>query len=145
MNNYYFTFGQDHHTIDDYPMKDHWVRVVAADYVRAREIFVMQFSSLQMPRQDKWAFQYEEKDFNKEFFPKGEYQMIADIRAEQTKENQWWGYQHINGKLQAKVYYDWKDITLAEISPFVAQVVYPFLARDREHALAFIQQQVKNH
>lgn len=141
MNNYYFTFGQDHHTKDGYPMKDHWVRVVAQEYGRARQLFILEFSSQVMPVQDKWAFQYEESDFKREYYPKGEYVVIADIRK---KQPEWWGYEHINGTLQAKGYYDERDITEAESSPFVAQVVYPFLASDRNEAVAFIKQQIKN-
>jgi hypothetical protein len=143
MKNYYFTFGQNHCLTDGYSMCDHWVRVRAKDYTRARELFVKEFSSLYMPAVDKWAFQYEEEGFKKDYFPKGEYQFIADIRGDQNKI-EWWGYEHISGTLQAKPYYNSLDITEAESSSFVAQVVYPFLATDREDALKFIEQQVKN-
>lgn len=141
MKNYYFTFGQDHHTIDGYPMKDYWVRVAADDASKARLLFISEFSSITMPATDKWAFQYDEKDFNKEYFPKGEYQFIADLRQDQPH---WWGYEHVSGTLQAKPFYTQLDLTEAESSPFVAQVVYPFLANSRDEALEYIKKQVKN-
>ena len=141
MKNYYFTFGQEHCTIDGYKMRDHWVRVAAADALKARLLFISEFSSIIMPAADKWSFQYDEKEFDKQFFPKGEYQFIADIRPEQPH---WWGYEHVNGNLQAKVFYSQLDITEAESSPFVAQVVYPFLANNRDEALEYIKQQIKN-
>lgn len=140
MNNYYFTFGQDHCTIDGYKMKDHWVRVAAEDFMIARLLFISEFSSVVMPASDKWSFQYDEKEFKKEYFPKGEYQFIADIRLDR---HHWWGYEHINGNLQTKPFYSQRDITEAESSPFVAQVVYPFQANSRDEALEFIAKQIK--
>lgn len=52
---------------------------------------------------------------------------------------QWFGYKHISGTLQAKRYLTKLDITEAEESPFVKQVVYPFEAKDREEALIIIK------
>lgn len=77
-NNYYFTFGQVHRTIDGISMKDNWVRVIAKDYISARKIFIEQFSSINMESPDKWAFQYEEDDFNPNFFPSGEYLLLTE-------------------------------------------------------------------
>ena len=63
----------------------------------------------------------------------------------QTEEvkNLWWGYRHVSGTLQAKRYWDKRDTDEAEESPFVAQVVYPFPANDRDEALAYIDEKTK--
>lgn len=53
----------------------------------------------------------------------------------------WWGYKHVSGTYQAKKYYDERDTQEAEESEFVAEVVYPFEAIDREQALEYIKQQ----
>jgi hypothetical protein len=74
--NYFFTFGQSHETIEGTPMKNFWVKVSADDYGSARFKFIEQFSSQFMPAPDKWAFQYEEKDFEPAYFPLGEYASI---------------------------------------------------------------------
>lgn len=60
-----------------------------------------------------------------------------------NKENElnlWWGYKHVSGTLQAKRYFDRLDTEEAEQSPFVAQVVYPFPAKDRDEALSYIKE-----
>lgn len=49
--------------------------------------------------------------------------------------NRWWGYMHINGSLQVKRYFDALCLRDAHESPFVAKVVGPFDATDREDAL----------
>lgn len=80
MKNYYFTFGQNHWTGEGYPMKNSWVRVVAESYGKARELFVDNFSNIHMEKPDKWAFQYEEKDFgdeSKALYPNGEFKLIS--------------------------------------------------------------------
>jgi len=74
---YYFTFGQAHYTTDGYPMMNNWVTVIANDYGEARELFIEKFTSLYMENPDKFAFQYEEKDFESEYFPKGEFMLIT--------------------------------------------------------------------
>lgn len=76
MKNYYFTFGQSHFTRNGYPMKDVWVRVVSENYNDARTKFIDNFTTHNMIRPDSWAFQYEEENFNKEYFPAGEYLVI---------------------------------------------------------------------
>lgn len=64
------------------------------------------------------------------------------IEADHTQAKfLWWGYLHIQGTLQAKRFFDQRDIDDALESPFVKQVVYPFLAADREEALNYIKQQ----
>lgn len=76
MKNFYFTFGQDHHTTDGVDMMDYYVRVIADDYMTARKLFVRFFSSVFMEAADKWAFQYDEEHFTPEYFRNGEYQTI---------------------------------------------------------------------
>lgn len=56
----------------------------------------------------------------------------------------WWGYLHTAGTLQAKRYFDKRDIDEAEESPFVQQVVYPFEAADREEALEYIKNKTQS-
>jgi hypothetical protein len=85
MRNFYFTFGQSHVQKDGTPMRDYWIRVVSDSPAKAREFFVAVFSSAYMPSPDKWAFQYEEKDFTKAFFPKGEYEVIFTGPCEENK------------------------------------------------------------
>lgn len=90
MNNYYFTFGQDHRDVHGFPLKNFWVRVVAGNYNRAREVFIQQFSSQYMTRPDKWAFQYEEPQFKPELFPSGELTVFMDnIRQPEIINNKY--------------------------------------------------------
>jgi hypothetical protein len=51
----------------------------------------------------------------------------------------WWGYKHVSGSLQAKRYFDKEDLIEAKESPFVAQIVQPFEAKDRAEALLIIK------
>lgn len=81
MKNYYFTFGQAHHTEDGTPMKDYYVKVTAADYGSARILFCDHFALPIMGRKDKWVFQYEEKDFNEGYYPNGKYEQLIDIES----------------------------------------------------------------
>lgn len=65
---------------------------------------------------------------------------VYDIEPEELDEpsdptNLWWGYRHVNGTLQAKRYFDSRDISEAMESDFVDVVVRPFPAKDRECAL----------
>ncbi len=80
MSNYYFTFGANHrvyHGNDLISLKDYWVRVTAESYGKAREFFIKHFSTPFMERGAMcWSMQYEEKKFNKEYFPKGEYKHL---------------------------------------------------------------------
>lgn len=55
-------------------------------------------------------------------------------------KQQWWGYLHISGTYQAKRYFDHKDISEANESPFCRKVVGPFMAEDREDALKQVQE-----
>jgi hypothetical protein len=56
--------------------------------------------------------------------------------------NRWWGYQHVNGKLQVKRFFDQRDIDEANESDFVQAIVYPFFAKDREDAMNFVRRQL---
>lgn len=50
----------------------------------------------------------------------------------------WWGYRHTSGTLQAKRYFDKRDLEEAYESQFCAQVVQPFSANSREEALKIV-------
>lgn len=76
MDNYYFTFGQNHWHKDGIPMFNSWVRVVAESHEKARELFVEQFTIPFMDAPDKFAFQYSEKEWEPEWFPQGEFTVI---------------------------------------------------------------------
>lgn len=54
-------------------------------------------------------------------------------------KRQWWGYKHLNGSFQAKVYFGPQDITEANESPFCLKAVGPFMAEDREDALRQVE------
>ena len=54
----------------------------------------------------------------------------------------WWGYRHTNGGLQAKRYFDQRDLEDARESPFVAAVCPPFKAEGRDEALRIIGEHV---
>lgn len=55
----------------------------------------------------------------------------------------WWGYKHTSGTLQAKRYFDKKDLEEAYESPFCDIIVQPFEAKNREEALTYIENQTK--
>ena len=81
MENYYFTFGSNHrvHIGNDLiALNNHWVRVVAESYGKAREIFIERFSTPLMERGAMcWSMQYEEGKFKPEYFPEGEFKRIT--------------------------------------------------------------------
>lgn len=57
MPKFYFTFGSGHHHGESQmPLGMHHVEIEAVDYYTAREQFCI-------VRKDKFAFQYDEKDF----------------------------------------------------------------------------------
>jgi hypothetical protein len=60
-----------------------------------------------------------------------------------NEKNLWWGYKHTSGTLQAKRYWDERDIQDALESSFVKQVVLPFEADDRDEALKHIEEQTR--
>lgn len=51
----------------------------------------------------------------------------------------WWGYKHINGSFQAKLYFGKMDLIEADSSPFVRRVFQPFEAEGREDAIKIIK------
>lgn len=53
-------------------------------------------------------------------------------------KNQWWGYKHDNGSVQAKRYFSRLDITEAQESAFIETVTGPFEAADRDEALKIV-------
>lgn len=55
-------------------------------------------------------------------------------------QNLWWGYLHTSGTLQAKRYFEPRDIQEANESPFCAEVVGPFSAANREDALRQVKE-----
>lgn len=57
----------------------------------------------------------------------------------EQQRNQWWGYRHVLGSVQAKRFFgDRASINDAYESDFVAQVVEPFDADSREEALRVV-------
>jgi hypothetical protein len=54
-----------------------------------------------------------------------------------------WGYLHTSGTLQAKRYFDHRDLREAQESPFCEQVVGPFHASDREEALKIVKEKTE--
>lgn len=56
---------------------------------------------------------------------------------------EWWGYRHTNGGIQAKRYFDQRDLDDADESPFVAKRTTPFLASGREEALKIVEELTK--
>lgn len=62
----------------------------------------------------------------------------------ETNKKLWWGYKHVSGTLQTKLYFDKRDTDEAEESPFVTKVIYPFYAENRDEALKIIRDQLEN-
>lgn len=52
----------------------------------------------------------------------------------------WWGYVHVNGSLQVKRYFDHRDISEAQESPFVSRAFGPWECGNREEALARLRE-----
>jgi hypothetical protein len=52
----------------------------------------------------------------------------------------WWGYLHTEGTVQVKRFFDQLDITEANQSPFVKEIVQPFDAASREEAVQKVKQ-----
>lgn len=72
-------------------------------------------------------------------------QVLKSVGENLSQDKQlWWGYKHTSGTLQAKRYFSKLDIDEAIESDFVADVVFPFLAKDRDEALGYINEQTKN-
>lgn len=56
---------------------------------------------------------------------------------------EWWGYRHTNGNIQAKRYFDRRDLEDADESPFVVKRTEVFLASGREEALKIVEEETK--
>ena len=54
-------------------------------------------------------------------------------------KNLWWGYLHTNGSIQAKRYFDRRDLEDANESPFVSTYFGPFEAENRDEALNLLK------
>lgn len=57
-------------------------------------------------------------------------------------ELEWWGYLHVAGTVQVKRYFGHRDTGEARVSPFVARVVGPFMAKGREDALRIARERL---
>ena len=53
-------------------------------------------------------------------------------------KNLWWGYLHTEGKIQAKRYFDRRDLEDAAESPFVETYYGPFAAEGRDEAIKIL-------
>lgn len=100
----------------------------------AKKLFVAGPPEDYIPIKNEWE-ELEENDdlsfleaFEDKYYPVEEHTFL------------WWGYKHTNGSLQAKRYFGPLDTDEARDSPFCAQVVGPFPARDREEALEKVKQ-----
>lgn len=60
----------------------------------------------------------------------------------ETKQ-QWWGYRHANGSIQAKRYYIPLDVQEAEESEFCETVFQPFEAESKEEAISIIKGKIR--
>lgn len=63
--------------------------------------------------------------------------------VDKEQKFEWWGYRHTNGSLQAKRYFDPRDLEDADESPFCAKRTGVFLAGSREEALKIIEEKTK--
>lgn len=65
LKSYYFTFSMSHFTLNGDNMKSRAVKVDASSYENARSYFIKNFALPFMGRADKWAFQYDQTEFEK--------------------------------------------------------------------------------
>lgn len=64
---------------------------------------------------------------------------VAENIEYEEIEQEWWGYVHKSGTLQAKRYFGAEDINEAHESPFVVFIEGPFKARNRDQALDIVK------
>ena len=57
--------------------------------------------------------------------------------------NKWYGYEHINGTLHVKRFFDFKDLIEVKESDFVLMSAGPWECQDREHALEMLKKALK--
>lgn len=55
----------------------------------------------------------------------------------------WWGYKHVNGSYQVKIFFSKLDIDEARESPFCDIAIGPFSANSREEALKIVEERTK--
>lgn len=61
-------------------------------------------------------------------------------RTTNTLTLKWWGYKHLDGGIHAKRFFDnLADLNEARNSPFVQDAIGPFHARNRNAAIAFLE------
>lgn len=60
------------------------------------------------------------------------------------KEIEWWGYQTKDNTYKAFKRYDIRDLYLVKQSEYCKQIVYPFLATNKQQALTIIKTQTNN-
>ncbi len=73
---------------------------------------------------------------------------MANPKPKGPVPQMWWGYRHIDGGCQAKRYLPATgrgDLDDAKQSPFVHEVLGPFMAMDRADALELIELRTKRH
>jgi hypothetical protein len=71
--------------------------------------------------------------------------MLLKKREPKDKyEYDWWGYLHVNGKIQVKGYHTPEQLLDAEESTFVQRIVYPFKALNRDEAELIITKKLKD-
>lgn len=71
--------------------------------------------------------------------------MLLKKREPKDKyEHEWWGYLHVNGKIQVKGYYAPEQLLDAEESTFVQKIVYPFKALNKDEAELIITKKLKD-
>ena len=70
LSKFYGTFGYGHEDPESgQPMRDFFVEIYAPGWMEARQVMFDNFD-------DKWAFVYEEKDFNPKYCPNGNFKTI---------------------------------------------------------------------
>lgn len=76
LKTFYFTFGQNHtHPLTGEILKDYWIEIKAPSSQEATDKMFSVFG-------EKWAFPYEERQFDKSYFPKGCYEKFIVGEAE---------------------------------------------------------------
>lgn len=71
MKKYFFTFGTAHihHGLQ---MQNRWIEIIAESYEIARQLMFARYD-------DKWAFQYDENNWDPKHFPLGVFEVITQL------------------------------------------------------------------
>lgn len=75
LKNYYFTFGQNHHTKAGLAMRNRYVRVRGINMDKATDLFIDRFASRVMEN-GEWSMCYRESEFEASYYPLGEHVCI---------------------------------------------------------------------